>query len=182
MRKIILGTALAAALNAGPVCAVTFDWTLANDDGTLVGESVSGTVTFAGDGVGIAATSLVIDSLPAAFGLSTPIELIGGVGVADAAWDFPLVPVSNSWTVAGGAVTAADFDQFSDDFAFQLALNIGGQSRFDQMNVRDVRDADSAGLSFTEQGAGGADVPVPAALPMLLLGLGGLGLIARRRS
>lgn len=63
-----------------------------------------------------------------------------------------------------------------------LTDNIGnngyGRVAFDPLNVR--------GIEFVLRGSGGIDnlqypVPIPAALPMFLFGLAGLGIMARRR-
>jgi PEP-CTERM motif len=145
-----------------------FDFSFTNSTGNTAG-TVTGTIDFAitGDATNVAASDVTITSYPSAWGNigTTPVDVFG-------------MPISNSFTVSGGEITAADF--FSK-FAYMpdgggLMLKTTSGELYDSTTGNYVE----GDITYTPQ----VSTPEPAALTLLgtgLLALGGFGLRRWRR-
>ena len=176
MNKLLSCLAAGAlALAASSATAATYTFSFDNVGGTVAG-TVSGTIELAdGDGT-FAATSVIVDTAPAALGYTLSLDFLDPANGYTT--DF-----GNSFTVVGGQITDATFgrvnsteglflsnDQLPD---FQTWLNTVGSAN----QGIGVADFASTTLTFGTLAA----VPLPASLPLLLAGLGGFGLMSRRK-
>ena len=157
---------LAAAPGAG---AATFGFSFVNTLGATAG-TVSGTLVLPdGDGTGLAATAVTITSAPAALGYTPPVDVFA---------TFPTI-VFNSFDVAGGAITFADFaasagfEDFSISFTVGAGLSVVGDPDLSNGVLGTIGAQD-----FVAQQ--GTAVPLPAGGVRLLTGLAALGLVRRR--
>lgn len=157
---------------AGAASAATFGFTFNNIEGLTAG-TVSGTITLAdGDGT-FAATSVIVEDAPVSLGYSLSEEFISS--------NYPNV-VANSFVVANGLITDANFVAINATDGLVLSYDVGANFSF--LNVvgsasegSGVYDGTSRSLEFTQV----APVPLPAGLPLLLVGLGSFGILSRRR-
>ncbi len=148
-----------------PANAVTLDYNFSFSNIVNGGGTVGGTIFGLTDDATSAATSVVVTSNTLGFGVG---EYIGS-------------PISNSFTLSGGVITALDFLLFG---SFNLtpdviccSLRLGGSSLANaglSNNPNNIIASSDAALSFSL-------IPLPAALPMFLLALAGLGFVARQR-
>lgn len=171
---IALATLLASAAEAA-----TFSFTFSNEDSTI-GGTVEGTIVLPdGDGT-FAATGLTIDSAPAALGYALPIGLADFIEVTE-----------NAFTVLGGEIDASAsvffgiFPGFGSAFALRgTDFGAGGRTFHDVatggfLGDPGMIDLDSSTLRYASNEA---VVPLPPAALLLMTGLAGLGLVARRRT
>lgn len=162
--------------------------------------SVAPTCTVTGEIDGLsngtsAATAVIIDSISnAAFKLPAPLPFNTFCGSKC------LVPDPNSFTVAGGVLTAEDFvassnviitdsPPFEGDWSLvlgafgpkEMSLSNGSTPPSCAQPCADFQDniLSQSGATFTPL-SGGA-TPIPAALPLFATGLGALGLFGWRR-
>ena len=95
---------------------------------------------------------------------------------ASSQFDAPLFEASaRAESPMGGPAT----DATAGSFAFELTLDPDGRGIFDTIELGVVLEA----VSFADDAspAGPAPIPLPAAMPLFLAGLGGLALLRRRR-
>ena len=163
IRKLVLAAGIAAF--AAPATAATYNFSFSNDDGGTAG-TVSGTIEL-GDGDGVfAALAVFLNAFPAALGLgAAPVD----TNATSAG--------TNSFTVAGGQVTDADYFGLIDG-STALALNSQGSTFLDKsgeagFGATGVQDLDGSTLSISA-------VPLPASMPLLLAAFGGIALMRRR--
>lgn len=167
---LALGFVLAGGV-ASAHAGLNFDFSFTNTDGNVSG-TVTGEIFGLTDNSTSAATDIVIDSYPAALTLpAAPWDIFD---------DGSLLIVENSFTVAGGAVTAAGFDERNVPVNF--ALNAGGtESVLEEASAKYViNDGGFAAITFTPASSP-SDVPEPASIALLLSGLCGLRTIRRRK-
>jgi hypothetical protein len=176
----ILALAMAMADGVAPArAALIFDFSFTGNEGAFTSGTVTGEIFgLTDDTANEAATDLVIIEVPADFVLpDDPWDIFGAAGftVSD-----------NSFTVSGGAITAADFlEQGPPNVVFSLNASVGGSppgrdSLQDLLNHQTTTDDGFAAISFTA-GLPPIDIPEPTSLTLLLSGLFGLRMIRRRR-
>lgn len=170
--------ALTCALVGGTSSAhagLNFDFSFTNtkgyDSGTVTGEIFGLT-----DNSTSAATDVVIDSYPTALLLpGTPWDIFNTTG-------FTLVDNENSFTVADGVVTAADFYIQDGSVVFLLNGYAAESALSDASGKNDVVNGRGfPGITFTAASSS-TNAPEPASIALLLSGLFGLRLIRRRPS
>ena len=110
---------------------------------------------------------------------------VSGLGLVDLFYDVFTFIGGDGISVSGGQITSADLSLNFDDSAVQgtqLRLNAsdynsliwnGGGGPFAGIGNRDG----FAGVTFTQL----SEVPVPASLPLILVGMGAFGLMRRRK-
>ena len=165
--SVALATVATATL-AQSASAAIFNFSFSNVNGPVSG-TVQGTLTLPnGDGTNLAATSLIVNSAPAALGYTLPFDVLA---------NFTFV-VDNGFTVSGGVITASSFAAQNSTEA--LALNfIPGffGSLFSLPGAANaftgVVDVNSTTLTFTP-------VPEPATV-LGLLSVAGVGLLCKGR-
>ena len=169
--KTLLAAALFALAGAAAQAA-TFTFSFDNEDGAVAG-TVSGTIVLPdGDGT-FAATSVSIDAFPSGLGIgAAPVDALRSGFI------------ENTFTVVSGAISdALFFGLINGGTALSLDADFASGSSFldasyaGNFGATGVRDADSSTLRFS---AVGAAIPLPASLPLVLAGLGGLALLRRR--
>jgi len=178
----LLKSAAAAVLGAASLAAhadLVFEWSFTNTIGTVAG-TASGKIYGLSDNSTGAATRVTIDSYPAG------LDSIYAPGEIDTSlWD---QHYSNSFTVSGGAITAASFWAQNTLAGFQQGsqLYING-SPFNFVNVdgNDTRyvwaGSGFQNVSFRQVESGGT-VPEPMSLALVGLALAGAGAARRRRA
>jgi len=148
-----------------------FNYTFTNSAGSVPG-TVTGSIDLPDGNGTFAATHVFIDSYPAALGS------IGTPPLDAATW----TQLTNSWTVASGAITTESFE----------AVNQTPSPPFDGATllfiptIGDLEDSSTGAnvegsVVFTPQ----VSTPEPASLTLLASGffaIGGFGLVRRRRS
>lgn len=165
--SLALATVATATL-AQSASAATFNFSFSNVDGTVSG-TVQGTITLPdGDGT-FAATSVIVTSAPAALGYTLPYDALANL----------TTPVTNSFTVSGGAITASNFARQNSTDALSLALpglgslfNVRGSAS----TTSGVLDSSNSTLTFSSP----APVPEPATV-LGLLSVAGVGLLGKRQ-
>lgn len=163
---------IAAVAMASSAEAVVFDFSFSNVEGPVAG-TVEGSLTLPdGDGM-FAATSVIVDSAPAALGYTLPFDVLANLTLV----------VANSFTVAGGSITDAEFAAQDDPFLGSgLSLGFTGfgsvLSIFQTGSVNDgVIDVSNSTLTFSR-----VAVPVPATAALLVGGLAAVGIARRRKA
>jgi len=178
VKKLLVAVTTCAAIlvSAGPVYAVSFDFSFTNQ--FPLGD-VNGTVTGRIDGLANTGAS----AATGVFITSSPLQLGYPLSASDNFLSQPSISiVSNSFTVTSGVLTAMDFRaQFpianaipAENFLLTLILNPG--SEFIANRFGEFTDTKVVSLSATF-----SQVPLPAALPLFATGLGALGLLGWRR-
>ncbi len=166
--KTLLVIAATAFASAGH--AVTIDFEFSFENLAKGGGTVTGIVRGLEDNATSGATSLEITSNTAGFGVG---EYIG-------------TPSFNTWTVVNGVLTAFDFVSFGvagtapqevTDSSIRMTSLLRGVGLTNEPNLVRSSDETLETLVFTQV----APVPLPASLPLALIGLLGLVGIARRR-
>ena len=183
MAKLRYIGALAGALLLASTAAhaLTFNFSFTNTAGDGTAGTVTGQVVLSTDNAIEAATSVTIDSYPAAVGsLGTVPITVSLAGV-----------VSNSFDVSSGQIIASDFvDEFAlNDFLILntvhgvacLEVNVGSPAAgsCNQFSANPSGGAAVDDLSFTS--ANFTATPLPSALPLFATALGALGLLGWRR-
>lgn len=173
---ILIGTTLAAN-------AASYGFSFDNVEGSVPG-TVSGFIELPdGDGT-FAATSVVIMVAPAALGYAPGYEVLANLSTV----------TMNTFTVFHGAIDGA-----VSWFSAWESSGSGETSIYREFSLNDMSTigtqlvfagpgtAGGGGATLDQQNAtvsfGGvsADVPLPAAAPLLLIGLGGLAALGRKR-
>lgn len=164
------GLILAFGLSAGATFAAPLDFFFSFTNTANGGGDVTGIVRgLTDDTVSQAASSVEILSNTAGFGVG---EFIGS-------------PTNNSFTVAGGQITSWLFYSFGGlttspaVTCCSLAIDTAFAGLTD--DPFSFFDAPSRVTYFAWTPASPAPVPLPASLPLLAFGLGGLGYMARRK-
>ena len=161
---VVVGGALATSIVAWekPAQAIQlFNFSFNNVSGPVNG-TVSGTLDLPnGDGT-FAATSLKINSAPAALGYTQPVDVLSY---------FPTVHV-NSFTVSNGTITASSFavENPTDAFAFNFAPGIYGTllSKVGQTDaLSGVADINSTTLTYSPATPVPFDISPGAILPTI---------------
>lgn len=175
--KAVAAAATLTVLLASPVSAAPFTYVFSNVDGNTPG-TVEGTIILPdGDGVFVA-TSITVDSAPAALGYTTPFDILSNL----------VTTVAHSFTVSGGQIDASNSavalvfnlgtpseSVFSLGFpGFGSLLGVNGNPATDGVNG--VVDVNNSTLEY----AGASTVPVPAGLPLLGGALAILAVMRRR--
>lgn len=179
MKKTLLAAALGLSFAMPRAEAALFNFSFSNEDGALAG-TVTGTITLPdGDGI-FAASSVIVDSAPAA---------LGGyyIGFDFTSFNAP----ENLFTVTGGVIDVANsgfVGLFNASTALALhGASLGDISFLDALDAQDlgatgVQDADSSTLSFSAQGGGTAVPELDAAgAPLALAWLAGVLALVRRK-
>jgi hypothetical protein len=165
-----LGALIAVGISH-PVQAASYSYSFSNVDGAVDG-TVTGTIVLPnGDGT-FAASSLTIDSYPAALGLGpTPIGSF-------------TQELENTFTVSGGNITSGEFEGNLDaSTALFISSDFtGGGSGLDLegcacLATQGVLDSGDLTLAFAP-----VATPLPATWTMLIAGFAGLGFFAYRGS
>jgi len=171
-----LGTLAGALLGAfvglgigNPVQAATYTFSFSNVNGAVNG-TVDGSIVLPNGNGTFAASSVTIDTYPAALNLGPPpID------------SFPAGIFANSFTASGGDITSGEFGGGING-STDLFIAFGGiGSGLDLLNCRceatsGVHDSSNSTLAFAP-----AATPLPAALPLFATGLGALSLLGWRR-
>jgi hypothetical protein len=167
----IASLALAFTLVGGfaPAYALNFDFSFTNTIGSIPGTVTGEIFGLADNTADQAATNVVIDSYPPA-----------AVGLPPVPWDIfnasGYTISTNTFTVAGGTVTAASFIETSNVNTDALKLDNGVFNTLEDASGIHVLNAGGfAGIIFTP-----AAVPEPISMTLLLSGLVGIGLARRR--
>ncbi len=164
MRDRLLAACIALTLACAPSAhagALSFTFSFSNVTGTVPG-TVTGEITGLTDNGTSSATSVTIDSYPAALGLSlsVPFETI-----ADSAL--------NSFTVANGDITSGYYFAVGVG-SYAFGINHIGGNYLENASGPELFNGDGlGGVSFTA-------VPENSTWAMLLLGFAGLGIVRLR--
>jgi hypothetical protein len=184
LRTLLIATTAAAGLLSGGAskASTIYTYSFNNVNGVVAG-TVAGRI-FLPDGDGIfAAFRVFVDASPD-LGIPdpTPFDVMGLAGFT----------TDNDFEVSGGAIVSAAFAHVFGPTECTALVMVTGDISF--LNVYETcdettgvldggsgttTDGGSVTLSFGQGIA--ADVPLPATAPLALIGLAGLGLIARRR-
>ena len=162
----VIGVVLVLIATA-PSQALTFDWQFTIEGFGHIGETVAGTISGlvegSNDGTGL---TVVVTSTPTG-------QFEGGGWTFDQSYGGP------AFAVTGGAVTSADA-LFTIGGFYGVRLYFGGYGGYYPQLI----DGSTSPNWFTNSGQTtftASAVPLPAALPLLASGLGGLGLLGWRR-
>ena len=168
-KPLTVALATVATATLAPVAsAATFNFSFGNVEGPVSG-TVQGTLTLPdGDGTN-AATSLIVNSAPAALGYTLPFNV-------------PMNSVlGNSFTVSGGVITASSFLALGAFGGFSLNFS-GSGSLFtiasSSLSSSGVVDINSTTLTYSP--AAPTTVPEPATV-LGLLSVAGVGLLCKGR-
>ena len=164
MKKLIRSTALAALLiGALPAAqAATYSFSGMMDSGSLIGESLTGSLSF--DNLGLTGNGFEL------FNLS---DL--SISFAGQTYTLANADVAPDVSYQDGVFLGLSYS--ASALAPQLAFIAGSVSADDAFVAYTMNGLDGAGsISYT------AAVPEPESYAMLLAGLGLMGLVARRRS
>jgi hypothetical protein len=168
-RQVLLAAALAVAAT-GAARAATLDFTFSFTNTGNGGGTVTGIVRGLQDNATRAASSVEVTGNTLGFGIG---EYVGN-------------PQSNTFTVSRGAITSALFGSIGTlNSAPAVTGSSLGLELTDQFSFAGLRDSTQGtvvtrdtGLTFTRVDV--TPIPVPAALPLLLGGLGAMALFRRR--
>jgi len=90
---------------------------------------------------------------------------------------------SGTWSTQGPTHYLGEYKVYGDNPVVTAIMGLSGSGYFDLSNTASIRFILPTGVSFTsDSGVFLSAVPVPAALPLLISGLIGLGWIGRRRA
>jgi hypothetical protein len=193
MKLLIKAAVIAAALGASAAAsASTFDFSYTFTDGQQISGSLDGTLT--GTSItNISDLQLALNGIAFSGGSdpSGPTSLgIYGWNTSDESFDAPAsfstVSSKNNFEIADESPTSANqanyFFSFVNDPAFGTSVGAGNFLASDKFSgpgaTQSAADFAAAGTWTVKQ----APVPLPAALPLLLSGLGLFGIGRRRRS
>jgi hypothetical protein len=173
--QICKAAALALALSASAQASQTFNFTFSDVDNKLDGtSSISGTILIDGDGDGtFAASSITL--------INAPSSLVGGITSGDFIFEASSI-YTNTFTISGGAITAAVFDgdnKVTDPDAM-LAFNMHGFAGYFLNSSYEISDS-IGGVESLTFSAAAAPVPEPATWALFMAGAGLMGAGARRR-
>jgi hypothetical protein len=173
MHRLVIAAVVAAlAFTASAHAALNFDFSFS---GSGSGGTVTGEIFGLADNTSNeAATDLVIDSYPAGLLLpATPWDIFNDAGYSISA---------NAFTVSGGEITAADFEESADVGPSDFDLNqfsFANELHDTSSRANFVTNEDGfAGITFT---ANDSAIPEPASVAVLLSGLFALRMTRRRR-
>jgi hypothetical protein len=186
MKKYVIGLGLCAhlLLHAHPGQALGFSFSFTNDSGDIAG-TVTGQVLGLQDNMSSqSATSVILNSIPAAYSAIGSTPTPGGFGTDVVSW--PDVS-SNTWDVSAGAVTAAQIiaGTATGTTANRQWLRIVVQSGSPTTGVAHFGEDlnGDAGIPFSEQTVAfqtfpaSAFVPLPEPGALLLWSTGLVGLL-----
>ncbi|MFT4792635.1 MAG: hypothetical protein ACJAVR_000128 [Paracoccaceae bacterium] len=152
--------------------AATYDFSFDNLDGPVAG-TVSGYIVL-GDGDGtFTASTVKVTGAPAALGYTLDYDVLANM----------LNVIQNSFVVSGGLIDSANsvFSAKNGNDSFYLNYQTGNEGTL--FNIKGsahqytgVQDTNSSILTYSV-----STVPLPAAAPLLIVGLVGLGLLGRKR-
>ena len=167
------GATIATLTAVSGASAATFGFSFSNENGTVNG-LVEGILELPdGDGT-FAATSVVVDSAPAALGYTLPVDILTDLPGA-------LNIIDNTFTVVGGSIDASASSFAATNGTEGLALNFSGLSFLNIVGTANVStgvtDFDSSTLTYSSVST---TVPEPGTI-LGLLAVGSLGALSRKR-
>jgi hypothetical protein len=171
MKRLLCSAALLAGMSVAAEAA-TYDFSFDNLDGPVAG-TVSGYIVL-GDGDGtFTASTVKVTGAPAALGYTLDYDVLANM----------LNVIQNSFVVSGGLIDSANsvFSAKNGNDSFYLNYQTGNEGTL--FNIKGsahqytgVQDTNSSILTYSV-----STVPLPAAAPLLIVGLVGLGLLGRKR-
>ena len=179
MKQIRMGAAAAVLMTlASGASALTFQFSFFDQKSGSTGVIVEGLIAGLTDNATTAASSVKVTSNPDGFGLGEYVY----TGLS-----------KNSFTVAAGAITSFDFLSFGDRNGSCCSLGLTSNYTTDPAFFGAGLSNNPGGISFNYgdqpnntlalnfvRVADPGEVPLPAALPLLLAGLGALGVASRK--